>query len=213
MKVEERVLEIINLMSQGIPYSHIKMPLKRSLKTSVAQKLGLDPARFNLGSYLDPRLVKIALKILQEPKLSDAQIGKHFGEPVLLIARTRESMMRQPYGSKWLKGKSELRQSWFYQSSINAGLVSESELSKLGRYYWVQDLHLMRKMSPGVVRWKSVSEKSAQLTACENCGSFRRSTSRLFEPVGMVCMDCHIDEAGLLWPSDPYDQWLDITKL
>ena len=44
--------------------------------------------------------------------------------------------------------------------------------------------------------------------ACPHCGSRHRALSRLREVTGLVCTRCHRDDAGVRWPADPYDAYL-----
>lgn len=212
-KIEERVQESISLMGEGIPISDIEVPQMRALKASIAQALGIESRKFNLGSCLDPRILKIGVFVINQPELTDEEIGTHFNEPKLLIARIRESFTTQPFGPRWISSASVTKSNWFYVASKNLGRVTQIELLKLGSSNWIDNLAKMRRWALRTDSWLTTGDMSAQLAPCEHCGSFRRSTSRLFEPVGMVCLDCHLDEAGLLWPSDPYDQWLYVAGM
>lgn len=213
-KVEGRVEKIIELMSQGVPLESIEIPRKQALRPALAKSLGYEGVRFILGSILDPRLLRIGMVIAREPSLSDEQIGVRLSEPELLISRVRSSIARNTTATMWAKSKTATTGRWFYLASLNNGLVLKSSfIAYGGRTDWVNVLSLMRKKTPSADYWKPVGREGAQLKACEHCGSFRRAISQLFEPVGLVCLDCHLDEAGLLWPSDPYDQWLDIATV
>lgn len=212
-KVEERVLSTIALMGKGIPIRAIEMPQMRELKSSVAQALGQESRNFNLGSCLDPRILKIGVFVINQPEMSDEEIGIYFDEPKLLIARIRESFMTQPFGCRWVNSASVIKSNWFHIAGQNQGRVTQIDLLKLGSSNWIQNLSKMRIWALKTESWLPSGQMSAQLAPCEYCDSFRRSASRLFEPVGMVCLDCHLDEAGLLWPSDPYDQWLYVAGM
>lgn len=213
MKVDERVQATIKLLGQGIPITEMEIPQMRELKSSVAQAMGIESRRFNLGSCLDPRILKIGVFVINQPTMTDAQIGIHFDEPELLISRIRESFLRQPFGSRWVSSPSVVKSNWFYTASLNQGLVTQAELLKLGSSNWVDNFCKMKRTALKSDAWLGMAGMSAQLAPCEYCGSFRRSTSRLFEPVGMICLDCHLDEAKLNWPSDPYDQWLNVAGM
>lgn len=211
-KVAERVKDVIKLMGLGVPFDEIKNPQMRSLKPSVARALGMPSQTFNLGTCPDPRILRIGVLIAQNPKLGDAEIAQKTIEAELFIARVRKGLETRPFGSKWVRNESEMRSAWFKIASNNLGVVTQDHLLKVGKESWVQNIYHLRVGSLTKKEWVPISKETAQLVPCAFCNSRLRSSSRMFEPIGYICLDCHLDQAGLLWPSEPYDKWLDINS-
>ncbi len=211
-KVAQRVEEVIQLMRTGVLFDEIDVPRLRDVKPSVARALGIPSQTFNLGTCPDPRLLRIGMLIVQNPELEDAEIARSSGEPELLVARVREGVKTRPYGNKWVRNESAKRTNWFKMAAANGGVVTLSQLHLSGKIEWAQNLYRTRADSLNMDDWMTSGPGAAQIASCEYCQSRRRSSSRLFGPVGLVCLDCHLDQTGLLWPAEPYDKWLDINS-
>jgi hypothetical protein len=211
--MEERIAKVISLMGEGVLFDEIHVPQLTSLKPAIARSLRIPSQTFNLASCPDPRLLRIGILVATNPILTDTDLGRQLDEPQLLVSRVREALVTQPYGSQWVRRGSHTKAAWFQTAAHNRGLVTQSDLLKMGPSHWIDALSGMRRSSLDKSVWNKVGIESAQLRPCDHCQSHRRSSSRLYEPTGLVCLDCHRDEAGLIWPSDPYDQWLDISLL
>lgn len=209
-KVDQRTLEVIAQMAEGKLFGDIEIPQMREIKSSVAHALGLRSGTFNLSNTLDPRLLKIGTYIASNRGTSNKAIAATLNEPIGLIARVRESITNTPFGSRWVKQPSLVRGKWYALALQNDGVVSKSILDQHGSYDWTQEKSTLRRYKNGKVDWQVIDEDSVQLQACPFCGSRKRAPSRIFEPVGLICMACRKDEIGIIWPSDPYDQWLEI---
>lgn len=210
-KVDSRVKAVIEKMREGVLFEQIVTPQMRALKGEVAQALGFPSRTFNLSNCPDSRLMRIGTTVALHRSKSNEELGEILGEPACLVQRVRESIQDQPYGSRWNKRPSERRGMMFHLACQNNGIVEQSKLETLGRSDWIQDISFLRTSSGGLTDWKRLDEGRVQLRPCEHCGSRRLSPSCFYEPVGLVCLDCHMDEAGVLWPSDPYDQWLEVA--
>lgn len=210
-KVDSRVKAVIEKMREGVLFEQIVTPQMRALKGEVAQALGFPSRTFNLSNCPDSRLMRIGTSVALDRSKSNEELGEILGEPACLIQRIRESIEEQPYGGRWDKRPSDRRGMLFHLASQKDGIVERGKLEALGRSNWTQDLSFLRTSPGGSTDWIRLDEGSVQLRSCKHCGSRRLSPSCFYEPVGLVCLDCHMDDAGVLWPSDPYDQWLEVA--
>ena len=211
-KVDERVMEVIEQMASGKLFGEIVAPQMRQLKASVAKALGLRSQTFNLSNTLDPRLLRIGVYIANNQKSTNEQIAKVLKEPVNLIKRVRDSVTNAPFGSRWIKQPSTIRGKWYALAARNDGVVSKAILGSHGDFDWTQEKSTLRRYKNGKSDWQVLDEDSVQLQQCQYCKSRKRAPSRTYEPLGLICLECRKDEAGVEWPADPYDQWLELDQ-
>lgn len=211
-KVDGRVDAIIDQLRQGIVYDDVSIERARDLRRDVAERLGLPKRLFVVGNMLDPRILKLAIHILENPNKTDAQVAQALGEPEQLVARVRLVVTAQPSGYRWLRHSQPIIKACLAVAHANDGFVRRQDASQAtGGSGWGEVKRAFRLRLPNDSQMERDPGVSLRIPPCTYCESRRRSLSRLHEPVGFICLDCRRDQAGIQWPVTPYDEWMEAT--
>lgn len=211
-KVDTRVATIVSSLTDGVPYKQCPVERLPVLKAKVAASFGVHPRKFLLGTCLDPRITRVAARLLLQPDRSDDDLATEVEEPIAFIAR-----IRQVYSEDsrercvWLQRHYTLVTRWHALAAARHGLVDAKALTPYSASANSAVSTLLD--STHADQWTRVATGAFQLAPCGHCGGFRRAPMRIPEPVGLVCLDCRHDQDGLAWPADSYDQWRCATEL
>jgi len=205
-KVDDRVEALVASLAEGIPFGCDDTERTPVLKPRVAQRFGVSPRQFLLGSCLDPRIVRAAARLLLQPHREDDDLAGELQEPVAFVARIREVYHRTSRErSVWLAYQNVLVTHWHVCAAAGHGVV---EPAALAPYSASSNSAVGSLLSSRYAdQWSRTAGGGYRLAPCPGCGGHRRAPMRIPEPVGLVCLDCRQDQQGLLWPADPYDQW------
>lgn len=210
-KVDERVDAITTSLLEGIPYDQCSVERLQVLRKKVAEHLGLSPGQFLLGSCLDPRITRTAAHIHLQPNRSDKDLASELDEPVGFVSRIRQIYCHTPRNrSVWLQYKYTLVTRWHILAAKRHGLVKADDIPDCASANSAVSTLLD---SIHAAQWTQVTPGTYRLKPCSYCGGHRRAPMRILEPDGLVCLDCRHDQQGLVWPADPYDQWLCAPEL
>lgn len=192
------------LCSEEVFLEGLDIPYPRETALLLAELLGVDGSRFLLPKVLDGRLSRLAALVLngRDPVATAATTG----EPVVLLERILEIHLNAQRREPWLK-----RGSWLYAMML--------ELASRGQAVTLQDvsercstkLETVKRalrQSSSANQWEEVGPGVYRLTPCPHCGSGSRVSMAIREPFGLVCMSCRRDQAGVHWPTDPYDVYV-----
>lgn len=204
--IDDRVNRTVTDMMAGVPFDACDIERKPVLKARVAQRFGVPVQQFMLGACLDPRITQTAAQLLRDPSLSDAELAEKLQQPVEFIKRIRYVYCKKERKrAVWLRHRYTLVTRWHILAAANEGVVTATRLDPYASSSNSAVSTLLASIHAN--QWTQVAQGTFHLTACPNCGSQRRAPMRIEEPVGLVCLDCRQDQAGLAWPADPYDRW------
>ncbi len=165
------------------------------------------PARqFLLGSCLDPRITRVAARLLFDPEQEDGILAAELKEPTDFIARIRLIYCDTTRARSVLLQRTDIIVTrWHVIAAENQSLVDSKLIAQHCASKHSATSALFASSHKG--QWGNDQRNHYQLKPCKFCKGHRRAPMRIPEPVGLVCPDCRRDEKGLSWPADPYDQW------
>lgn len=141
--------------------------------------------------------------VFENPDDDVAEIAKRLGEPPPFIERIRQVHTTARSGV-WMARSSTVLAAALRVAGTNGGLVTGADLVPRFAASWDSANANARAADPA--NWTLVGRDTMRLRPCE-CGSLLRCAMRIREPIGLVCLECHRDDGGLLWPAVPYDRW------
>ena len=211
-KIDERVIRAVTSMLEGVPFDLCDTERKPVLKSKVAEQFGIPVTQFMLGSCLDPRITRTAAWLLHQPNLTDSELAEALQETVAFVERIRHVYRDTPRKrAVWLRHQYTVVARWHVVAAANSGVVAPTSL--LPHVTSANSAISTLTASIHADQWTRADDGPYRLTRCPHCGGHRRAPMRIEEPVGLVCLDCRKDQAGLDWPADPYDQWRCATDL
>lgn len=205
-KIDERVHRAVMSMLEGVPFDLCDTERKPVLKSKVAEQFGIPVRQFMLGSCLDPRITRAAAWMLHQPNLTDSELAEALQETVALVERIRH-VYRNTTRKRavWLRHQYTVVARWHVLAATNSGVVAPTSL--LPQVTSANSAISTLMASIHANQWTRADDGTYRLTQCPHCRGHRRAPMRIEEPVGLVCLDCRKDQAGLDWPADPCDQW------
>ena len=198
---------VLDALRSGMPISASEVSRPTLVIPSVAAALGVPTSHMALNGCRDPRVLRIAVAILESPDRTDADVGMTLSESEALVARIRTVHGGEAALRSWIKSPDPVHAAFYAVAAANGGRVTAEHVlrlvpsTSLGQIYNVAG-ELRRSSS----RWSTQRKKGYVLAPCA-CGSFAADLLEIPEPVGAVCLDCRTDESGLEWPAEPYDEY------
>ena len=170
----------------------------------VAQRLGRNGKKLMIGRIEDPRLAHLVAHLLDGADI--VELATSTGEDPAFLERI-SYVHRSSSRSYWISKIGTLiievyRQSWLSGSTTKCSMVPAhaSTWERVGRAMFDHKQKGQWFYDRPTQAWV--------LTPCKSCGSKRRSPALIPEPVGLVCLDCRLDQAGFSWPDDPYGAYI-----
>lgn len=210
-KVGGRVESIIDQLREGVPFDEVTVERARDLRRDVAERLGLPRQLFVVGNMQDPRILRIAVHILENPEKTDAQVAEAFSEPAQLVARVRFVVTAHPSGYRWLRHSQPIIKTCLALAHTSDGHVTREAACQATGSGWGEIRRAFRLRLPEDSQMEADPGVSLRIPPCPHCASRRRSLSRLNEPIGFICLDCRLDQVGIPWPGQPYDEWMEAS--
>jgi hypothetical protein len=198
----------------------------RRVLVAVRRALGAETV-FHLNAAADPRLLRLGMAVvypeprrpradglLADPPLSPAAItrlARRLDEPVALLRRLHQLYTRPVALTRWLHRSSPTIAALFDAANTHHGALDARDAADLGyRMLWQARQQLGH--SAYADDWDLDASDVLLLRPCGHCGERRRLPLRLREADGAVCTRCRCDQAGVPWPADPYDYYVQAGK-
>lgn len=203
--VNRRVEAIVAGLAGGIPLQQIRVQRVWELIPEVASRLEVPRRQFMAVNCQDRELLRIgmAARHLRRQR-SDADIATELGVDVRLVTRVGSVWASDRRSSRWLKsGPARTAGPFHVHAATHEGHLTYEAAAELGF-----DRRQINSALHGDRHWHNRRGVGYTLDPCTACGSHARVSMVIYEPVGLVCLNCRLDEGGLLWPADPYDRYL-----
>lgn len=204
----DNVDQALVALRSGVPISDSAIVQPTLITPHVAAALGVSPSHMVINGCRDPRVLRVAVALLESPDRTNADIGEALMESETFVARIRAVHCGENAERPWTAAPDPIHVAFYVVAAANDGRVTAGQVHRLvpstslGQIYNVAgDL---RRFSP---RWSTQRKKGYVLAPC-GCGSTRAALSSTLEPIGAVCLDCRQDEGGETWPAEPYDAYL-----
>ena len=192
------------IIAEGLSFDQIVTEPEEPTAAAVGNYLGLYGRRCMLPHVTDPRLARLVAMLLTSADV--AEVARQTGESVPLLERIYDVHLNSRR-ARWVVATGHVM-AGVYRAAHATGSVCAAQVvpSIAPRWQRIQVGFNNHALKP---EWTyDKVRKSFDLKPCPNCGSHRRSPASIPEPVGLVCLDCRLDQGGHEWPADPYDQWL-----
>jgi hypothetical protein len=207
-RLQTRIERLVSELLAGIPFDEGQTERRHTLKSELAATFGVPSRAFLLGTCRDPRIIRTAARLLLDRTRDDATIAAEVDQSVAFVQRIREVYLDPTRrGAAWLTRDQLQVAAWHGLASRAGGVV---RLADMADYSSSRKAALSSLMSSRHwAQWTRLPHRQGyRLAPCSACGGHRRAPMRIPEPIGLVCLDCRKDEAGLLWPVDPYGAWV-----
>ena len=204
---ETAVDQAIANLRNGVTISASGLRQPTLILPYVASTLGIPTTHPVLNGCDDPRILRVALALLESPQRTDEEVAQSVGEDTAFVARIRTIHCGDELRRVWLTSPDPTSIAFYAVAAANGGHVTAEQVqclvptTSLGQIYNVAGA--LRRSSP---RWSTRRKKGYDLAPC-GCGSTAATLMTIPEPLGAVCLGCRRDESDLEWPVEPYDRY------
>ncbi|GAA1241354.1 WXG100 family type VII secretion target [Oryzihumus leptocrescens] len=216
---ERRTTDLVSAMRAGIGLREAAGPGYREYTPPLRAALGYRPGMTSCGlSIRDPWLLALFMRLMHPPlpadrptradrralrvagrPLTDAAVravAQELGESPALLLRLKRLWAPVP-----------IRQGrWLLNHAV--GLASLLHRASTGEVPW-RDVPQSLRGHAGARGFLQRTRQGVRAWACPTCGGRDWAHPHIAEIQGLLCRDCHHDWAGVYWPADPYDRYLD----
>ena len=204
-----RASRVLEELRQGVPFSQSSVPRASLARSEVAALLGIGLDHCVLTDCDDARVLRTAVAVLAAPLLSDSDLATQLFEDPAFVRRIRKVHCDASTRGPWMQTSLRRSLSAFYRvGAKTSGMVTVLDVRALMPTISIGQIYnLAMELRHSSPRWSTARKKGYVFAPCP-CGSTDARMMTIPEPEGPVCMDCRSDDAGLKWPSDPYDKYL-----
>ncbi|HEU4675300.1 MAG TPA: hypothetical protein VFS29_04900 [Motilibacteraceae bacterium] len=203
----------------GVPLPASLGPEYRELLPEVRALLGTDPPLL-LTRIADPRLLRLSMAVVHPalPARQAARTGVLAGPPLparalpRLAARLGEPLaLLQRIRALWVDGRWPQRRWLHFPAPLAAAGFAAAAAGKIpaARLEALREQGVIKEVRRGRLAGAWADVDRLVLRPCPHCGSRRLTPCLLREVAGPVCLRCRRDAAGVGWPRDPYDTYLE----
>ena len=200
--------QALDALRSGVPISTAVVNQPTLVIPHVAAALGVSTSHLIFNGCRDPRVLRVAVAILESPLRTDADIGETLGESEAFVARIRAVHGDGTAERSWISAPDPVHAAFYVVAGAHDGRVTAEQVHRLvpstslGQIYNVASE--LRRSSR---RWSTQRKKGYTLAPCP-CGSVTAALMVIPEPIGAVCLRCHHDECGLTWTAESYGSYV-----